>query len=234
MKTSNKLLVGLIAFICLYTVAALAEIRIMGWPKGEVTRVDHTTNLSDFSYVKINNVSTHGFERPNQVIIKMMGQPCIKVQTFDGDEIPELKYHIAADTLVIDQFQNVGRSKLEINVNRQSLKGIMATNSDIGLRGQIDSLALTLNNRSQLDWRSWEKTLNIKHLQVFSNNSFLQTYNVDIENLQVDNTKSSFVIRGNTQNLRGSIIDSRLYLKQVVNMSVTKDSLSEIDRNHKY
>ncbi len=233
MKTSNKLLIGLILCICLYTIAAFAEIRIMGWPNGEITRVDHTTNLSDFSYIKINNIRTKGLERRNQANIKLTEKPCIKVQTFEGDEIPELKYHMEADTLVIDQFQNVGRSKLEINVNKQSLKRIIAKNSEVHIFGHIDSLALTLNT-SQLNWRSLEKTLNIKNLQVSSHNSFLQTYGVDIENLEVDNTKSFFRIIGNIQNLKGSIINTQLYLKQVANMNISKDALSKIDRNHKF
>ena len=123
MKTSNKLIVGLVAFISLYIVAAFAEIRLKGWPYGEVNRVDHITNLADFGYVKIDSLGRNG------VKIKIMEQSSVKVQTFEGDEIPDFRYHMEADTLVIDQWQNVGRSKLEINANKKSLKGIMATNS---------------------------------------------------------------------------------------------------------
>ncbi len=235
MKMSNKLILGLVAFIGLYIVAAFAEIRIKGWPYGEVVRVDHVTNLSDFSYVKIDSIGWRNSDGRNLVNIKIMEQSACKVQTFEGDQIPELKYHMEADTLVIDQFQNVGRSKLQINANKRFLKGIVAIWSNVNLLGQLDSLELTLKDYANLNWGYGDKPFNTTYLQVSANNSFMQTSKeVNIENLQVDNSKSHLRIHGNTQNLTGSIKDTKLHLKQVVNMSVSKDSLSEIDRNFKF
>ncbi len=230
MKTSNKLLLGLAAFVSCYILAAFTEVKIKGWYKGERQRVDYVSGLPDFQFLKVDNL----IDPRENITVIISDRSAFVFKVFEGDDIPKINYHMNEDTLVIDQIGRLGRTKLNINASSQSLKGIIARNrSIVKLKGNIDDLMVDVKD-SRFTWFTPNTAYILKKVKVVSDErSNVYILHDKIMDLEVDLSQSHLGVN-KVDNLTGSIKNSAyLAINKIENKDLIIDQTSRVSSNHR-
>lgn len=231
MKTSNKILIGLLTTIFLTITAAFIDIRVFGVHRSERKIVKHEEN---FPLQRFRHISFEG-QRKNKVTpyinIKHSDKNLIKIENYADTMVYSFAHQIINDTLkiicLIDKpFMHSFTLYANSNIESISTEG---TNIEInGLRQ--DSIKLYLNHGEIQSWgKDSTKLSKFKKLKVEQINARLNLHNLQVDTLEIDMVKSKAGFVNDIMLLNAKVKDqSNLQLRNVSEVKFTKDDSSKI------
>jgi hypothetical protein len=224
MKTSNIIVVSMIASITLLITTGMMEFRIRGVRRGSVAhepRGMKQTSIPAFHFVVIQNCRNVSLEASDGFSIGMM--PDLP------DSVARPLCEVQNDTLYIKGIPDSERGDL-INVNApaQQIKLIRAVNTQITVNNlSLDQFVIRLDrSRVSIDTQQAINKLVVEGVNE-SRVDFFQTTAINTLDLNLDHTE--IYTSGAMGKLTGSLKNqSRVQLNDANELSVTKDNTSRV------
>ncbi|WP_375580712.1 hypothetical protein ABWH96_06760 [Marivirga tractuosa] len=224
MKLSNKILIGLFAFLFLYMIVAFTEMRL----KGDLNRLDDSNSISEtvditsVQYLKLEDIG-------HQITLHGSDKPRIEVKSISGDVLQYLKYNLEGDTLSIKSMDLEKKQALHISiyVSKSSFKGLTANNPFLYISDlQQETLDIHQNDgwiRVTTSNEIATLNLNIKNSAHFNLQDVeLDTLNATMNAAEVLTNEPIKIVKGSMTN------DSYLHLIGTSEIQIKKDETSRL------
>lgn len=225
MKTSNKILIGLLSTILFVIMAFFFDIRVFGEHRNERRAIAKTENLSvgNFKHIEIENLKS----------IKIAPSDTNNIQFISFNDTTKLNisYVVENDTLKITGKRSTafkGSYTLYANSNIES---ITVKDSKIRLSG-LDQDRIYLNvvdGEVSYKRNSENESSGFKKTKIKGINSRIYFWDAEIDTLEIDIEKSRAEFRKNINTVNASVkSNSQLHLKNVEKLKLVKDADSRI------
>ncbi len=225
MKTSNKLLIGLLSTIFFVIMAFFLDIRVFGEKWRERSAETKTENfpLEDFKHIEIEKLKS----------IKISPSEANRIQFATYNDTTEfgINYVIENDTLKIS-----GKSSIKFRgsytlFTKSNIESIAVKDSKIRLSGlDQDSIFLNIVDGEISSLARSDSDISIfKKARISGINSTIRFWDAKIEILELNIEKSRAEFRKDINHVNASIrSNSQLHLKNVEKLEIVKDKESRI------
>lgn len=227
MKLSNKILIGLFAFLFLYMIVAFTEMRF----KGDLNRFDDGNSISEkaevttVNYIMLSNLDPR---------ITIMGSELasLEVKSMKGEMLQYLEYEMIGDTLHIIsmEMQEKQLVNLTIHVPKSTFRGLSSTHSGVVISNlQQETLDIHQNEgwiRMSDSNKIGRLNLNAQNAAYFSfTKGKVDTLNATINASEVSIPQPMKLVKGSMAN------NSYLYLDGASEIQFKKDESSRLILN---
>jgi len=231
MKTSNKLLLGLLATILISISTIFFDIRVFGTHVNKYRVVTHSENypLESFSHVIVSNQTKTRFSPSFNIVSSDKNH--IEIAHYSDSAVHGFEHHIINDTLMI---YNMAGEPLMHTFNLyidSEIESITTEGANITLQGiRQDSIKMYVKRGEINSWGKDTTDLSkFKNLKIRQLNSRINFHNIEVDTLQISMVKSSAGISKEIRVLNADIKDkSSLDLKHASHLIVDKDNSSKI------
>jgi hypothetical protein len=225
MKTSNKILLGLLTTIFLFITAVFIDIRVFGVHRSErnMIKKTHNIDLGNYKYLKTKNI--------NSLEIRPSANNHLNFIAYNDTVEFAIDYRIENDTLFL-----IGKKSPQYYTHyslytQSEIKSILALDSKIELKGlKQDEIFIKIDGGEAYCWGKDSLRLSIfKKCNISQVNSRLNLHNVKIDTLKIDMVKSRAEFVKNIPVLNATMNDkSNLQLRKVSEAKFTSDKSSRI------
>ncbi len=225
MKTSNKILIGLLSTILFVMMAFILDIRIFGEHSSERFTEAKSENLplEDFRHVVIENL--------RNIKISPSESNHIYFVTYNDTTTINISYAVENDTLKISRTPSSSDQRSYTLYTSTTIESISTKDSKIRLSGfNQDSIYLNISGGeiSSLE-RNDSDFSNFKKVKITGLNSRIYFWDVEIDTLEIDIEKSRAEFRKDINTVNASVKSkSQLHLKNVEKLELVKDADSRI------
>ncbi len=223
MKLSNKILIGIFAFIFIYMTVAFTEIRLKGDKNGrnfsdaQVESID----IENIAFLVIPDVNRH-------VNVSSSKDPRIEVRSVSGDLLSRLKYKISGDTLELQEFDSKEEPAI-INIYGPShmLRGLLINGAGVTVYG-LDQNELSITQYAGTVRFEDDNKLKRLNLEAF-NEADVNARGFELEELSIQADRSYINFWLPVSRLSGSIAnESRLTIQSPYDIQFKKDESSRL------
>lgn len=225
MKTSNKILLGLLTTIFLFITAAFIDIRVFGVHRSErnIIKKTHTIDLGNYKYLKTKNI--------NSLEIRPSANNHVNFIAYNDTVEFAIDYRIENDTLFL-----ISKKSLQFYTHyslytQSEIKSILALDSKIELKGlKQDEIFMMIDGGEANSWGSDSLMTSIfKKLSVIQVNSRTNFRNIKVDTLEIGLVNSRANFDNDILWLNADIKDqSNLELRNVIEAKFQKDKKSRI------
>ena len=231
MKTSNKILIGLLTTIFLTITAMFIEIRVFGVHRSEIRIVQHEDKyeLKEFSHIHIEDhrkIKAHP-----SILIKPSKVNLIKYEVYADKLIAGFKHTISGDTLKITSLADKPFVHSITVHSNSNIKSISVEGTDIDIAGIIqDSISLYAKGGEINCWGNDSlQQSKFKKCMISQADSKLNLHNVIIDTLEIDMIKSNAGFVKDILVLNADLKEqSNLQLRNVGEVKFNKDKSSKV------
>ena len=223
MKTSSKILIGMLSTIFLIMSAMFIDVRLFGLHGDERFTKTFTTDfpLESFSHVLIENSGSINISQEDKNNIEFVA--------FSDTARSTILYKMSGDTLKISRSHSPQFSNYTLYTS-SAIASISVKDSDIRLtKISQDSMKIYVKNGEISSYGNLEERSYFKSLKIIQANSRVQFENVKIDDLSIDLDKSNARFGQEIAHVRASIqSESELSMKEVETLELKKDKSSRI------
>jgi len=223
MKTSSKILIGLLSTIFLIMSAMFIEVRLFGLHGDERFTKTFTTDfpLESFSHVVIENSGSINISQGDKNKIEFVA--------YNDTAQSTIQYKMSGDTLKISRSHSPQFSNYTLYTS-SAIASISVKDSDIRLTGiNQDSMNIYMENGQISSYGNPEERSCLKSLKIIQANSRLQFDNMKIDALDIEMEKSNARFGQEIAHVNASILsESELSMKEVEKLELKKDKSSQI------
>lgn len=224
MKTSSKILIGLLSTILIVMMAFFIDIRVFGEHRSERMNERKTENfpVGDFKHVHVDDFKSFKIIHSDKKYIEIV--------VFNDTTDVKLDYSINNDTLIIIGNSLPSFASYTLFTNEE-IESILANNSKIRISGfnqECISINVIDGSIGSIGSKKGEFS-NFDKAVISGLNSWIKMWDDKIDSLEIniENSKAEFRKEVNTVN--ASIkSESQLNLKNVEKLELTKDKTSRI------
>ncbi len=217
MKTSNRLLLGLLLTIVAYVSAAFVELRVRG-DNNSMAFNTESVAIPDFKYLVFENLE-------QRLYISTADQPMISARSHQTPKLDGINYEIQGDTLRI---VSLGTSDKHVDFTVHA-SGRFTALLSISSSFQLDDVSmdsLTIDQRAGRGVLT--KSSRFKHLKLnVTEGGEFDTFQTSVLSVELDMNEGDVEFRSPIRKLRGSMINnSYLSAGGVQDLAFEKDQSS--------
>lgn len=225
MKTSSKILTGLLSTIFIVIVAIFVDIRVFGKHKSERYFVEtrkEKYQLEDFTHLYVDEFKSLKIVYSDKNYIEA-------VILYDSINV-NINYSIHHDTLKINGNSLPSFSSFTLYTN-SPIESISVMKSNLRISGfSQDNIYMKIVDGGISNFGNSEKAISyFKHAEISELNSKINFYNTRIDTLELDMENSNAQFNEDIGNVNASIkSNSKLHLKNAERLDLEKDKDSRI------
>ena len=225
MKTSNKIMIGLLSTIFFVMVVMGLDVRVFGERRGDRFKISKTENLpiGAFKHITIDNIRS----------FKIAPSDTDHIQFIANNDTTDIsiKYVIENDTLKISELDSPSFASSYVLYANSKIESITVENCNIRVVGlEQDSIRMSVSNGEINSFGSNANEFSyFKKAIITEHNSRINFHNtkVDILEIQLNNSNAGF--SKDIEMVQASIKSkSTLHLKDVEKLDLEKDENSRI------
>ena len=229
MKTSKIIFISLLSTIALIILVAMADIRITG-RRNSGSQSDFKIKkqvLLPFKVLSINN--------SRNVTLVRNDSSFIEVSYLNDSIAPDIKFTISEDTLMLSDFEKLNHRNISIRINSDdSLARVLLGNSDISIENSSAGKIVVEMDKSSIWFNQGKGEPIVYHnlAIVARNHSRVNSNEIKVDTLGIALQNSEVYLEIMAGMIKGELSDSsRLYVRQVNEISLKKDVSSHININ---
>jgi len=231
MKTSNKILIGLLGTIFLLINAAIVDIKIFGVHRSNYRIVQHEENyqLKNFKHICIEDkrkIKVHP-----SILIKSSNMNLIKYEVYADTMIIGFKHAIIGDTLKITSLLDKPFMHQITIHSKHNIESISVVGTDVDFNGfKQDNISLFVKDGEINSWGNDSTMASaLKKLRIDQINSKTNLRNVNIDTLEINLKNSKATFYKDILVLNADIKEqSNLHLRNVNEAKFQKDEKSRV------